>query len=169
MNDADRKSRLNQLISDQAGWMSDLARFQQRLELYRDGKLPADDAKIEKIAQGQAQYLAAARNINDTILGTVKSPEAQAVEIERFLVELDEHDVDLANRAAWRATVLATEDWRRAAAEIARNGTSAMHWKRADITRTDILLALVELLDRHGFTPAERRDVLNNVRMTTSG
>jgi hypothetical protein len=51
------------------------ARSQQRLELYRDGKLPADDAKIKKIAQGQAQYLAAARNINDAILAPRGPPQ----------------------------------------------------------------------------------------------
>lgn len=164
MNDAERTARLNQLISDQAGWMSDLAKFQQRLELYRDSKLPADDAKIEKIAQGQAQYLAAARNINDAILGTVKSSDATAVEIDRFLDDLTGHQVSLLDRAGWRATVLASEDWRRTAAEIARNGTFTMSWDRADTLKNEIVLALVDLLDRHGFTQAERRDVLSGVR-----
>lgn len=133
MNEADCKVRLDQLISDQAVWMTDLARFQRRLELHRDGKLPTDDAKIEQIAQGQAQYLAAARNTNNAILGNVKSPDARKAEIDRFLHELDAHQVSFIDPEGWRAAVLAAEDWRRTAAEIGRRGTLSMHWNRADV------------------------------------
>lgn len=168
MNDADRKKRLDGLITYQADWLEMLQRQQARLELYRDGKLPADEEKIELIASGQAQLIIAARNINDAILGTVKSPEAQEAEVDSFLQDVDGLNAAFADRAAWRAAVVVADDWRRAAAQIARGQTNGLHWRQPNQTSTEVLLTLVELLDRHGFTPSERRDVLTHMRTSTS-
>lgn len=73
-----------------------------------------------------------------------------------------------ADRAAWRAAVLASEDWRRAAAENGRTRAISMHWGKPGVSTIEVLLTLVEVLDRHGFTPGERRDVLTHVRTSSS-
>ncbi|QMI43920.1 hypothetical protein [Burkholderia sp. MBR-1] len=82
--------------------------------------------------------------------------------------DVDALNAAFADRAAWRATVVATDDWRRAAAQIGREQTNSLHWHQPDQTSTEVLLTLVELLDRHGFTPDERRDVLTYVRTSSS-
>lgn len=78
--------------------------------------------------------------------------------------------VSIADPEGWRGTVLATDDWRNAAAFTGRNRTISMHWTQPQpgITSTEVLLTLVELLDRHGFTSDERRDVLTHVRTSSS-
>ncbi|MGF7192409.1 hypothetical protein JOE11_005487 [Robbsia andropogonis] len=167
MNDSDRKKRLDGLITYQADWLEILQRQQARLELYRDGKLPVDEEMIALIASSQAQLIRAARNNNDAILGTVKGPEAQEAEVDSFLRDVDVLNAGFADRAAWRASVVATDDWRRAAAQIGREQTNRLHWRQPHQTSTEVLLKLVELLDRHGFTPSERRDVLTHVRTST--
>lgn len=168
MNEEDRKTRLNDLITFQAVWLEASRRQQARLEMYRDGKLPIDEAKILQIARGQEEYINAARNISDAILGTVKSAEAQEAEVDSFLFEVDTLKADFVDRAAWRAAVLGAEDWRRAAANIGREKSNDLHWHQPERTCTEVLLTLVELLDRHGFTPSERRDVLTHVRVAAS-
>lgn len=168
MNDGDCKKRLDALITYQTEWLEMLQRQQARLELYRDGKLPADDGKIELIATGQAQLINAARRINDAILGTVKSQEAQEAEVDSFLREVDALNADFADRAAWRATVVDANDWRRSAAQIGREQTNSLHWRQPHQTSSEVLLTLVEMLDRHGFTPGERRDMLTHVRISSS-
>ncbi|BEU28359.1 hypothetical protein [Paraburkholderia sp. 22B1P] len=168
MNQDERKKRLDTLIKHQAAWIEMVARQQARLELYSDGRLPVSDEKIELIAKGQRDLIVSARNINDAILGTVKSAETQQAEVDSFLADLDRLEVRFADRAAWRAAVLASEDWRRAAAENGRTRAISMHWGEPGVSTMEVLLTLVELLDRHGFTPGERRDVLTHVRTSSS-
>ncbi|MGF6641702.1 hypothetical protein [Paraburkholderia sp. MM6662-R1] len=168
MNEAERKKRLETLIEHQAAWIEMVARQQARLELYSDGRLPVSNEKIELIAKGQRELIVAARNINDAILGTVKSAETQQTEVDSFLADLDRREVRFADRAGWRAAVLASDDWRRAAAENGRTRAISMHWGEPGVSTMEVLLTLVELLDRHGFTPGERRDVLTHVRTSSS-
>ncbi len=168
MNEAERKKRLSNLIQHQAAWIEMVARQQARLELYSAGRLPVSNEKIELIAKGQRDLIVAARNINDAILGTVKSAETQEAEVDSFLADLDGLEVRFADRAAWRAAVLASEDWRRAAAENGRTRAISMHWGKPGVSTIEVLLTLVEVLDRHGFTPGERRDVLTHVRTSSS-
>ncbi|KWC84174.1 hypothetical protein WL58_16800 [Burkholderia cepacia] len=168
MNETERQQRLEKLITYQATWIEMLARQQGRLEMYATGRLLAGDDKIELIAQEQRNLITAARNINEAILGTVQSAETQQTEVDSFLAELDRLELRIDDRAAWRAKVLASDDWRRAAAENGRTRGIGMHWGKADVTNVEVLLTLVELLDRNGFTPGERREVLSHVRMTSS-
>lgn len=168
MNDADRKARLAALITLQAASIEALKRQQARLEQYHDGRLPANEEKIEQIARGQQELITAARNANELIVGTVKSAETQEAEVDSFLLDLDALSVTLSDPAEWRATVIAADDWRRAAAQIGRQRTISMHWRKPDQTSTEILLMLVELLDKYGFTTTERHDVLTHVRTSSS-
>lgn len=168
MNESERRKRLETLIEQQAAWIEMVARQQARLELYSSGRLPVSNDKIELIAKGQRDLIAAARSANDAILGTVKSAETQQAEVDSFLADLDGLEVSLADPARWRAAMLASDDWRRAAAENGRNRAISMHWGKPGVSTIEALLTLVELLDRHGFTPGERRDVLMHVRTSSS-
>lgn len=169
MNDAKRKDRMDNLIAWQADLLQMLLRQQARLELYRDGRLQPDESKIEEIVNGQASLIDAARHTNDSILGAVKSTHAQAAEVDGFLKCVSQNlGARFADSEKWRVTVLGTADWRRAAAQIGRERTNCLTWRVPDLTTGTVLLSLVELLDEYGFTPAERRDFLESVRVSAS-
>jgi ParB-like chromosome segregation protein Spo0J len=171
MNEESRRKRLDDLITYQDDWLKAIQRQHARLALYRDGKLPVDETKIEKIASEQTGLIVAARNINNAILDTVKSAgaqEAREAEVDSFLQDVERLNADFTDRAAWRATVVAADDWRHTAAQIGSDKTNNLYWRQPNVTTTEVLLTLVELLDRHGFTPIERRAVLTHVRTATS-
>ncbi len=167
-NNAEHNEKINELIKSQADLLESLLRMQTRLELYRDGKLQADEAKIEQIVNGQKDLIAAARATNIAILGAVKSADAQAAEVDSFLRGVRTLNAFFADPSGWRATVVGADDWRRAAAQIGRERTNWLRWQEAHLRNTEVLLALVELLDRFGFTAAERRDFLTAVGSTSS-
>jgi hypothetical protein len=168
MVQADRKKRLDILIEHQAHAIAMAARQQVRLAQYHNGRLSADDEKISLIVGGQQELLKTAQALNDAIIGTLKTKEAQIAEVDSFLAELDVLDVHLSDRDAWRRLVIDADDWRAAAAQNGLDQGISMHWARPDVENVEALLLLVELLDRYGFGRDERRSVLTHVRMSSS-
>jgi hypothetical protein len=168
MNEDERTKRLNDLISFQAEWLRQLSQEQRRLELHRDGLLPSSDDGVARMATAQAQLASAARNIADAIRGTVQPVAMAAVEVQSFFLDLKAAGFATSDEGGLRGALEASDDWRRDAAAIARDNKVSMWFTTPNILTIDVMLTLVDILDRHGFTASERRAVISNVRVARS-
>ena len=98
--------------------------------------------------------------------------ENASAQVASFLKQIDASNLHVSGIDTFRDALLAAGDnWRNQAVELSQRGRKdgvELFFARADLANVDVMLYLVEFLERHGFDAAQRRAIVQNVHLASS-